>query len=146
MFQRNASKFRATLLFLLVNVIRGKSKVALNEKSLKVFRLKAAILGLQFVKLMMFNCGNPREPKGTQGNPREPKGTQGNPREPKGTQGNPREPKGTQGNPREPKGTQGNSRELKGTQGNSREPKGTQGNLSWCPLSEVLFKKLRLFK
>ena len=32
MFQRNASKFRATLLFLLVNVIRGKSKVALNEK------------------------------------------------------------------------------------------------------------------
>ena len=36
-----------------------------NTKSLKVFRLKAAILGLQFVKSMMFNCGNPREPKGT---------------------------------------------------------------------------------
>ena len=34
-------------------------------KSLKVFRLKAAILGLWFVKSMMFNCGNPREPKGT---------------------------------------------------------------------------------
>ena len=34
-------------------------------KSLKVFRLKAAILGLRFVKSMMFNCGNPREPKGT---------------------------------------------------------------------------------
>ena len=46
-------------------------------KSMKVFRLKAAILGLQFVKSMMFNCWNPspREPKGTQGNPREPKGT-----------------------------------------------------------------------
>ena len=28
-------------------------------------RLKAAILGLWFVKSMMFNCGNPREPKGT---------------------------------------------------------------------------------
>ena len=26
------------------------------RKSLKVFRLKAAILGLQFVKSMMFNC------------------------------------------------------------------------------------------
>ena len=26
------------------------------EKSLKVFRLKAAILGPQFVNLMMFNC------------------------------------------------------------------------------------------
>ena len=25
-------------------------------------RLKAAILGLWFVKSMMFNCGNPREP------------------------------------------------------------------------------------
>ena len=38
------------------------------QKSLKVFRLKAAILGLWFVKSMMFNCGNPRESKGTQGN------------------------------------------------------------------------------
>ena len=28
----------------------------LHKKSLKVFRLKAAILGLQFVKSMMFNC------------------------------------------------------------------------------------------
>ena len=46
------------------------------KKSLKVFRLKAAILGLWFVKSMMFNYRNPREPKGTQGNPREPKGTQ----------------------------------------------------------------------
>ena len=26
------------------------------KKSLKVFRLKAAILGVQFVNLMMFNC------------------------------------------------------------------------------------------
>ena len=30
------------------------------------------------IKSMMFNCGNPREPKGTQGNPGDPKGTQGN--------------------------------------------------------------------
>ena len=28
----------------------------MTKKSLKVFRLKAAILGLQFVKSMMFNC------------------------------------------------------------------------------------------
>ena len=28
----------------------------LSKKSLKVFRLKAAILGLRFVKSMMFNC------------------------------------------------------------------------------------------
>ena len=28
----------------------------LEIKSLKVFRLKVAILGLQFVKSMMFNC------------------------------------------------------------------------------------------
>ena len=41
----------------------GKSNSLLE--SLKVFRLKAAILGLRFVKSMIFNYGNPREPKGT---------------------------------------------------------------------------------
>ena len=33
-----------------------KTKINTKPKSLKVFRLKAAILGLKFVNLMRFNC------------------------------------------------------------------------------------------
>ena len=48
-----------------------------DKNNMTLFWKKSESLqtGLQFVKSMMFNCGNPREPKGTQGNPREPKGT-----------------------------------------------------------------------
>ena len=64
-------------IFLAMRYCEPRWILVIQIKSLKVFRLKAAILGLQFVKSMMFNCWNPspREPKGTQGNPREPKGT-----------------------------------------------------------------------
>ena len=36
--------------------LRTNLFLALYKKSLKVFRLKAAILGLKFVNLVMFNC------------------------------------------------------------------------------------------
>ena len=36
--------------------MQQKQKTKPSAKSLKVFRLKAAILGLRFVKSMMFNC------------------------------------------------------------------------------------------
>ena len=78
-----------------------------RKKSLKVFRLKAAILGLQFVKSMMFNCSyfdksilnvySPMSPKMFLGpgvgqrlsNSTHPNGTQ-----PNGTHPNSAHPKG----------------------------------------------------
>ena len=41
-----------------------------DKNNMTLFWKKSESLqtGLQFVKSMMFNCGNPREPKGTQGN------------------------------------------------------------------------------